>query len=310
MLRRPMDRQRVALAARRLARAASFDLRPDSQLWRRAILAGTLHGPDAFVRYSPPLFGLAFAAALPALRERVLRNLRRARGPRSAPQEALDVARVFANFASSLTDAFIVASDRGERMYAEIEGEDAFLLARAQGRGMVVLTAHTSGWHAAGPVLATDEAQPAILVMRRERDAAAQAIQELALERAGARAMRLDGSDPLAALPLLQHLREGGVVAFQIDRLPPQTRGRPVQFLGEDSALPEGPFRLAALAGAPILVVLGRRTGFMRYAMQASTPIVLPRRPSDAELDHAATRVAAAVEDFVRRHPTDWFDFG
>jgi KDO2-lipid IV(A) lauroyltransferase len=293
-----------------MLRRSMVDLRHDSELWRRAIRAGAVHGPDAFVRYSPPLFGLAFAAALPRMRARVLANLRRACGQRSAAVEAIDVARIFANFASSLTDAFAVASDRGERLVASIEGEEAFLAARGLGRGLVVLTAHTSGWHAAGPVLATDEAQPALLVMRRERDPAAEAIQELARERVGARALRLDGSDPLAALPLLPHLRAGGVVAFQIDRLPPQTRGRRVRFLGEDVSLPEGPFRLAALAGAPVVVVLGRRIGFMRYALEASTPIHLPRRPSDVELDDAARRVAASVERFVRAHPTDWFDFG
>jgi lauroyl/myristoyl acyltransferase len=288
----------------------AVDFRLDSGMWRRAILLATAHGPEALVRWSPPLFGLAFAAALPGMRERVLRNLRRACGPRSAAAEAIDVARLFATYAASLTEAFAIASDRGERMVASIDGEAAFLASRDLGRGLVVLTAHTSGWHAAGPVLATDDAQPAILVMRSERDAAAEAVQELSRERVGARALRLDGSDPLAALPLLPHLRAGGLVAFQVDRLPPQTRGRRVHFLGEEVSLPEGPFRLAALAGAPLVVVLGRRVGFMRYHLEASTPILLPRRPSDAQLDDAAARVAASVERFVREHPTDWFDFG
>ena len=61
---------------------------------------------------------------------------------------------------------------------------------------------------------------------------------------------------------------------------------------------------------APLVVVLGRRVAFMRYALEASPPIFLPRRPSDAELDQTATSVAASVESFVRAHPTDWFDFG
>lgn len=292
-----------------LARLRS-ELRHDSRFWRRAIRAGAVHGPDAFVRYAPPLFGLAFAAALPTARARTRNNLHRARGPRGAALDAVDTARVFASFASSLTEAFAVGSDRGERLVASIEGEQAFIDARALKRGMIVLTAHTSGWHASGPVLASDEAAPAILVMRKERDAAAAAVQELAREHLGARTLQLDGNDPLAALPLLGHLRGGGVVAFQIDRLPPHMRGRPVRFLGEEVALPEGPFRLAALAGAPIVVVLGRRLSFMRYVLEASPPILLSRRPSDAELDDAARRVAASVESFVRRHPTEWFDFG
>lgn len=285
-------------------------LRHDSRFWRRAMRAGAVHGPDALVRYVPPLFGLVFAVVLPGARAHVRKNLVRLRGPQSAATDAVDLAKLFATFASSLTEAFAIGSDRGERLVATIEGEESFVRARAMQRGMIVLTAHTSGWHASGPVLASDDAAPAILVMRKERDAAAAAIQEMAREHVGARTLQLDGTDPLAALPLLGHLRGGGVVAFQIDRLPPQMRGRKVRFLGEPAELPEGPFRLAALSGAPVVVVLGRRLGFMRYALEASPPILLSRRPDAAELDRAAGQVAAAVEHFVRRFPTDWFDFG
>ena len=101
----------------------------------------------------------------------------------------------FASFASSLTDAFAVGSDRGERLVASIEGESSFIQARAMKRGIVVLTAHTSGWHASGPVLAVDESASAILVMRKERDPAAAAVQELAREHLGARTLQLDGND-------------------------------------------------------------------------------------------------------------------
>ena len=60
-----------------MLRALLDDLRHhDSLLWRRAIDAGVTHGPDAFVKLSPPLFGLAFAALLPGYRRAVLRNLR------------------------------------------------------------------------------------------------------------------------------------------------------------------------------------------------------------------------------------------
>ena len=77
-------------------RALAADLRQhDSVFWRRAVDLGVVYGPEPWIRYSPAFFGLAFGAALPKHRRAVLRNLRLALGPRSAPAELRDAAAVF-----------------------------------------------------------------------------------------------------------------------------------------------------------------------------------------------------------------------
>src|SRR4051794_37620154 len=97
--------------------AAIRDLfRFDSQLWRRAMTAGVSFGPDSLVRYSPPMFGLAFGAALPGMRSAVRANLRRILGPRSPIAEAVDIAAVFTNYASCLTEALLLGTDRGYKL--------------------------------------------------------------------------------------------------------------------------------------------------------------------------------------------------
>ena len=60
---------------------------------RRLAFAGARHGPAAFVRYSPPLFGAVFALALGDVRERVRDNLRAVRGRRAPLSEGRDVVR-------------------------------------------------------------------------------------------------------------------------------------------------------------------------------------------------------------------------
>ena len=57
-------------------------LRFDSAFWRRVMRAGIENGPEPFVRYSPPLWGLAFWAGLPEARKIVRDNLRRVFGLR------------------------------------------------------------------------------------------------------------------------------------------------------------------------------------------------------------------------------------
>jgi KDO2-lipid IV(A) lauroyltransferase len=304
----PALKARIARIERMLRDFLDELRRHDSHLWRRAMSAGIARGPRAFVRYSPPAFGVAFAALLPRHRAAVLRNLRLALGKRSAAVEALDVARVFATYASCLTEAFIAGSDGGASVKGVAVHDERFGDALAQKKGVILATAHTGGWQVAGPVLHAGHDAELLVVMRRERDAKAQALQDDARERSGTRVIHI-GDDPLDALPLLSHLRKGGVVAVQMDRLPRGMRGRKVELFGSPFEVPEGPLRLSAVSGAPVLPVFTRRLGHMEYEVEIGEPIRLPRRPAEADLDAAARKVMSEMEIFVRNNPTQWFHF-
>jgi KDO2-lipid IV(A) lauroyltransferase len=280
----------------------------DSLLWRRAISAGVTHGPDAWVRWSPPVFGLLFGAALTRHRQAVAKNLRLALGPRPPLDEIVDVARVFTNYANCLTEAFVAGSDRGDRLVAHHVHDENYLRAVELGRGVIVATAHTGGWQAAGPLLRSVHAADVLVVMQRERDERAQALQDEARDRAGIRVAHV-GDDPLGALPLLTHLKHRGVIAVQIDRLPTGMRNRRATLFGEPWLVPEGPLLLSALSGAPIVPTFTRRLRYMQYEVSTSAPIHLPRRPSQVELDAAAQRIMDEMAAFVRAHPTQWFHF-
>jgi KDO2-lipid IV(A) lauroyltransferase len=289
--------------------ALAEKLRPDSSFWRRAMVAGIKHGPEAWVRYSPPVFGFAFGAALPGARERVRTNLRRVLGPRPPLREWAEVAAVFANYASCLTEAMLLGAGRGHGLISHARGVDNYDDSRRDGRGVIIATAHTGGWEAAGPMLSKVHPAEVVVVMAKERDARARAMQDELRERSGVKVVHI-GDSPTDALPLLKHLARGAVVAVQIDRVPRGMRARDVRLFGGEGQAPEGPLQLAALSGAPIMPVFTRRLGFMEYEMIACPPIRLPRRPSPEELDQAAQTMMRAFETFVRDNPTQWFNFG
>lgn len=284
--------------------------RHDSALWRRAFRAGVSYGPEPFVRYSPLVFGLFFGAAMTGVREQVIANLRRALGPRPRHVELADAAQVFMNFACSMTDAFAVAEGRRHLLIAERKHDEHFTRALAEGRGVIAATAHTGGWQVAATIVQKHHPEAEmVIVMNRERDERAQRIQDAARGRAGMRVVHV-GQDPLDALPLLAHLRKGGVVAVQIDRLPQGMRGRTVELFGHPWAIPEGPLQLAALSGAPVVPSFTRRLGYLAYDILTLPPIRVARRPDEAELDRAAQALADAMAGFVRQNPTQWFHFG
>lgn len=283
-------------------------LGPESHFWRRALIAGISHGPEAWVRYSPPVFGAAFGAALKGKRASVRRSLRLVHGERSPARELYDITRVFSSYASCLTEAMLLSHGRGEGLRTHARGVEHYFNAAAQNRGVIAVTAHTGGWEMSGAVLGGISPAEVVLVMQREPDERARALHDEARARSGVRVVHV-GDSPFDALQITQYLRRRAVVALQIDRVPEGIRRRAVRFFGHPWAIPEGPLRLAAMSGSPLLPVFTRRRGYMDYEAIIAPPILLPRRPSEAELDRAAHDVIGALERFVRAYPTQWYNF-
>jgi KDO2-lipid IV(A) lauroyltransferase len=83
-----------------------------------------------------------------------------------------------------------------------------------------------------------------------------------------------------------------------------------VELFGRNFPVPEGPFRLAAASGAPIVPVFARRAGYFDYEVEVHPAIELGRDAKRPALESAARRAALSLQDFVARHPTQWFRFG
>jgi lauroyl/myristoyl acyltransferase len=283
--------------------------RHDGPFWRSLATFGAAHAPRALVRYSPPAWAFAFALAMPDARARVRKNLRWVLGTRPYQAEIVDVFRTFSNFASCLTEGLAMGGPHAPEVASVIHGENHLRAVMGGGRGVILVTAHTGGWETAGPLLRKQFKRDVMIVMQREPDVRAREIQDRARRRSGIRIVHV-GGEPLAVLPLLSHVRRGGVLGLQIDRAPNAMRSIPVPLFGTPARVPSGPFLLARAAGVPILPVFTRRLGYFRYEIQISAPLEIPKTAPDDALARAAERAAADMERFIRAHPTHWFDFG
>lgn len=276
--------------------------------WRRAAHWGSTR-PDWFMRAAAPIAGYVTAAFVPDARRAVLSNLERVRGPASPVQNTRDMLATFATFASCIAEVLSNARPEGPRKPdALIVGERHVKAALVQKKGLLLVTAHTAGWDVVGPLLGKTYGLDLILVTHAEPDARAGEIQDAARKRSGVEIARV--GDALSSLPLLRHLQKNGVVALQLDRVVPGMKTRAVTLLGAPGELPEGPFRLAQLSGAPILPIFCGRRGHRQYVVEAFEPRNIARRAGEAELDEAANHVADCMSRFLRAHPTQWFQFG
>jgi phosphatidylinositol dimannoside acyltransferase len=281
--------------------------RRESAMLRRLAHWGALSGPRRFLQYGPAPIGAIFALSLPEIRRRVVRNLRRVHGRRGALVEQLDAMETVANYAACFAEA--IGSQREDaKPRVVVHGQERLQAAIAKG-GVVLVTAHVGPWDLAAQLLGSSLGADVIVVMEREANDAARELQDRHRGERGLKVLHV-GRHPTDALPLISHLKKGGVAALQLDRVPPSGRVVRVPLFGEPFRVPEGPFLLAGLSGAQVVPVFARRLGFFHYELSISEPISLGRRPSAAELQGAAQTAVGAMEAFVRDCPTQWFHFG
>jgi KDO2-lipid IV(A) lauroyltransferase len=281
--------------------------RRESAILRRLAHWGALSGPRPFLQYSPAPIGALFGLALPEVRRRVVRNLRRVHGPRAAFVEQLEAVQTVANYAACFAEA-IGSQRRDAEPRVHVHGQERLHAALSRG-GAILVTAHVGPWDLAAQLLGTSVGADVVIVMEREANEAARRLQDKYRSERGLKVLHV-GQHPTDALPLIAHLKRGGVAALQLDRAPPSGRVVEVPLFGEPFAVPEGPFVLASLSGAQVVPVFARRLGFFEYELRISEPISLGRRPSPEELRQSAVRAVGAMEAFVRDCPTQWFHFG
>jgi KDO2-lipid IV(A) lauroyltransferase len=284
-----------------------MDAHHDGLFWRKLAHFGATRGPEWWVRYSPTFFGLAAAALVPDARRAVRDNLRLLRGPQPRLREAFGVAQTFTTYAGCLAEILSSGSKNARVPVATFVGRPFLDAVLARKTGFVVVTAHTAGWEIVGPLLTRDFAIKLMIVMEAERSAAARELHDRARLASGVAVAHV--GDPLASLGMLKHVRNGGALALQIDRVAPGMRTRRVELFGREGVVPEGPLRIAQMARVPIVPVFCARVAYRRYVIQIQEPVELPPRAPDAQVDEAAQRLAGGMTEFLRNHPTQWLRF-
>ncbi len=197
-------------------------------------------------------------------------------------------------------------------LLTERSGHERLVEAARQGGGAILLTAHVGNFELGGlflrdfgattTVAYVPDPSPVIELHRAE-----------ARRRLGVEGIQVTSS-PFAFVPLLRSLREGRFVAMQGDRDVSGT-GRALPFFGRTASFPVGPFRLAAIAGAPIFPVFVLMESRGRYRTVVEPPIRVAlapgsrTEPDDTALEEAMERWVSILSRVIRENPTQWYLF-
>jgi lauroyl/myristoyl acyltransferase len=236
---------------------------------------------------------------LPVERAVVRRTLEVVTGASGARLDALTVG-VFRDFALCFSDLVSTNRQPAERLDRCVRSVNGAEHLEGISGGLVSVTAHVGNWELAGRLLASRSARRTNVVVAPE---------DSALERW----VRRDGEGmrfvprlrPAIGLELLAALRRGEVVAIQGDRALGTRGDVSIPFFGRAARFPLGPFLLARAAGAPIVPAFCVLDHGRRYTVQVAKPMSIERGEEEA----AVCAWVGLLEEVVRDHPTQWFNF-
>ena len=222
--------------------------------------------------------------------------------------------RQFQNFTGVFLDRLRLQDKAGIRY--TFQGERTLQTIIDAGKGGILLMSHMGNWEVAARLLQQNLTGLRLLLYMGAR--ASQEIESLQKETVAGSGIDILGVDETGGSPLdiidgVRFLRTGGIVSMAGDVLWRDDQAAvEVPFLGKNIRLPEAPFALAMVSGAPLVVFFALRTAKGRYHFQAARPIFMDRTDRsnrNAAIQSAARRYAALLEDAVRANPGQWYHF-
>lgn len=279
-------------------------LRFDGGWWRRLAELGCVYGPEWWKRGAPPAIAALIYLIAREQRRAVLRNQRQVLGPRERWRAHREGYRAFAHLARAMTESMEQWGPRPKPLRLTVPAAERFREALAEGRGLVVVTGNFGSWEVAARLL--DRLGTRVsMVGAAEANPTVRALLHRMRTRYGFGMIYSDRS-LLAGLPVLQALRRREIVCMKVEPWGPKPGTWPVTFCGRTAHFQLGPFEIARVARAPVLVAFAVRTGLRAYDIRICARFD-PRTRDEAV--RALERTVAAYEALVREHPTQWLAF-
>ena len=193
-------------------------------------------------------------------------------------------------------------SPREVKARVEIRGLEHLEKALAEGRGVVIATAHYGGWELM--LRAVGAALPEL-----EITAVGRAQPNPYLQRMISRRRNLAGSPPLAqdARSILRALRRNAAIGLLTDHYLSQRRGGLlVPFLGIPAWSNPGPATLALRTGSPLLLAHTHRLGGSRHRVQLEPRELPASEEQQANVAALTARINEDIGRLIRRQPEHW----
>jgi KDO2-lipid IV(A) lauroyltransferase len=234
-------------------------------------------------------------------------NARHLLGPDSSMAERRRLGKrivgSFYDFISDIGRTTRLPREQLRQLIAEINGKEAYQKIRGEGKGVIIATAHMGSFEL-GMTAMLEVEKRIHVVFQRDGHSLFEKLRSEFRERLGIMEAAVDDGWGIW-MRLREALAADEVVAIQADRAMPGQIGVKVPFLDGHALFPEGPAKLAAITGAPIVPVFVIRLadGSVRIFIEEAIRI---SDPSDIAIAHAIATLAQVVGRYAKQFPDQW----
>lgn len=228
-----------------------------------------------------------------------------------------EVFRHYHTFAATILDRVSFLTDDFERFDIRIHGLEAVQRPISDGRGCILLGAHLGSFEVTRSLAMQRGGVRLKILMYEENSRRTNAVLNALNPEIAASVISL--GSPMAMMEAKEWLDSGGVLGILGDRTVGDGGdggGVSAPFLGANADFPVGPYQLASITGAPVVMFCGLYKGGCRYDIHFQTlaeRVRLRRRggvgANGDSADDLARRYAATLERWCREAPYNWFNF-
>lgn len=240
------------------------------------------------------------------IRRAVVERQVRAAFPEFDADEVIRVARAsYAHLGRTTIEAALLpAYSRAQvlAMFERTEGADVVARARAQGRGVLLVSGHLGNWELAGAFVAASGI-PIEAVARGMENPLFD--RYVTATRNGIGMAVIHDADAVRRVP--RATREGHAVAMLVDQGAAGLASTWVPFFGRFAKTPRGPAVFALRLKAPVVFATALRQASGKYVMYYEEVPVHPTGDREADVDRIVADYTATLERWIRRAPEQYF---
>lgn len=261
----------------------------------------------------PPQFSMAVAARMGSLAFRLLGSRRRIAvanlqrtGVASSPEEARRIAHAsFRHFAMLAVEALaagrLITPDTLDKHAEIIVPESTAELLDDEEQGLLLSTGHLGNWEVVGHIISFRK--PLVAVARRMDNPM---VQRFMLQRNPRRNIEIISKHSRDKFSLLRALRRGRSLGLIMDQHA-SSHGVSVPFFGIPAHTVTSPARLHLATNCPIVCGYGIRSGFLRFKLEYSEPLVFDLSGDrEEDIRIIMTELNRRLEGYIRRYPEQY----
>jgi len=219
------------------------------------------------------------------------------------------VRQTYVNYGQYMVDFFLIPqlpAHKVRTFVSEIRGETILERSLANGKGVILLSAHIGNWEIGGTILRLLNYPLSVVAMPHNTKATNALVNHLRQDR-GIKVIEMTLHSPFSGLEIMGILRENGIVAMIGDKDFFGT-GRTTVFFNRRISFPVGPVVMAMKSGAALIPSFVIRKSDGKYLGILEEPVPLDTGSNwKNHIDGNIEKTARIFEKYIRRYPSQWY---